>query len=54
MEVLFIAGLLGYKSVEVPVHWDHVPGTKVGMIGGLMAFTDLARIRWYKTRGKYI
>jgi dolichyl-phosphate beta-glucosyltransferase len=54
VEVLFIAGLLGYKSVEVPVHWNHVPGTKVGMIGGLMAFADLARIRWYKTRGKYI
>jgi dolichyl-phosphate beta-glucosyltransferase len=54
VEVLFIARLLGYGIVEVPVRWDHAPGTKVSMVrDSLRMFTDLARIRWNQVRGLY-
>ena len=32
VEVLFIASKLGFKSVEVPVRWDNVEGTKVSLL----------------------
>jgi dolichyl-phosphate beta-glucosyltransferase len=54
VEVLFIARLLGYAAVEVPVRWDHCAGTKVSMFGdSLNMFLDLLRIRWYQRSGKY-
>ena len=53
VEALFIGRKLGYRAVEVPVRWNHVEGTKVGMLLGLNAFLDLARVRWYQWRGYY-
>jgi glycosyltransferase involved in cell wall biosynthesis len=53
-EVLFIARLLGYHSLEVPVRWSHAEGTKVRMFRDSSAmFLDLARVRLNQIRGLY-
>lgn len=52
-EVLFIAVHRGYGVAEVPVRWNHVDGSKVGMLTGLRAFAELAEIRANSLRGKY-
>ena len=52
-EALFIAKVLGYKVVEVPVRWANAEGTKVTMLNGLQAFTDLALVRFNQLRGLY-
>ena len=36
---------LGFKSVEVPVRWDNVEGTKVSMLLGFVAFMDPLKVR---------
>jgi dolichyl-phosphate beta-glucosyltransferase len=53
VEVLFIARRLGYKAIEVPVRWNDVAGTKVGLLQGLSAFLDPVRVRWNGLTGKY-
>jgi glycosyltransferase involved in cell wall biosynthesis len=53
VEVLFIARKLGYSSIEVPVRWNDVAGTKVGAVSGLSAFLDPLRVRVNQLRGKY-
>jgi len=53
VEVLFIAKQLGFKSVEVPVRWDNVEGTKVSLLLGFAAFLDLLRVRGNALQGKY-
>ena len=53
VEVLFIARLLGYRAIEVPVRWNDVAGTKVGTLSGLAAFLDPLRVRVYGWQGKY-
>jgi glycosyltransferase involved in cell wall biosynthesis len=53
VEVLLIAKLLGYKTVEIPVRWDNVEGSKVGMFSGLDGFVDLWRVRRNQWSGKY-
>jgi glycosyltransferase involved in cell wall biosynthesis len=53
VEVLFIAKQLGLKSVEVPVRWDNVEGTKVSLLLGFGAFLDLWRVRRNALQGKY-
>lgn len=54
VEALFLAHRLGYKTVEVPVRWNHVEGTKVDMFGdSARMFADLLRIRWNALRGNY-
>lgn len=53
VEVLFIAFHRGYSIAEVPVRWNHVEGSKVGMLTGLHAFAELSEIRVNKFRGKY-
>jgi glycosyltransferase involved in cell wall biosynthesis len=53
VEILFIAKKLGFRISEVPVRWNHVDGSKVGMLTGLHAFTELAQVRWNDLRGKY-
>ena len=53
VEVLFIARKLGYSSIEVPVRWNDVAGTKVGAVSGLSAFLDPLRVRLHQFRGKY-
>jgi glycosyltransferase involved in cell wall biosynthesis len=52
-EVLYIAFRRGYSIAEVPVRWNHVEGSKVGMLSGLRAFLELAEIRANSFRGKY-
>lgn len=53
VEILFIAKKKGFKISEVPVRWNHVEGSKVGMLNGLHAFTELAQVRWNDLMGKY-
>jgi dolichyl-phosphate beta-glucosyltransferase len=53
VEVLYIAQHLGYRTLEVPVRWDDVAGTKVKMIGALAAFLDPLKVRWNGITGKY-
>jgi hypothetical protein len=53
VEILFIAKKHGYKISEVPVRWNHVEGSKVGMLTGLHAFSELAAVRWNDFKGKY-
>jgi dolichyl-phosphate beta-glucosyltransferase len=52
-EILYIAARRGYKIAEIPVRWNHVEGSKVGMLTGLHAFTELLDIRLNSMRGKY-
>jgi glycosyltransferase involved in cell wall biosynthesis len=52
-EVLYIAARRGYGIAEVPVRWNHVEGSKVGMLSGLHAFGELLDIRLNSLRGKY-
>jgi glycosyltransferase involved in cell wall biosynthesis len=53
VEDLFIARRLGLSSVEVPVKWNNVEGTKVSLSQGLRSFADLLVIRWNAVRGLY-
>jgi glycosyltransferase involved in cell wall biosynthesis len=53
VEALFVAQKLGFHIAEVPVRWNHVEGSKVGMLNGAQSFIDLARIRWAQVTGKY-
>jgi hypothetical protein len=53
VEVLFITRKRGYKIVEIPVHWNHAEGSKVGMFTGLHAFVELAQVRLNDLRGRY-
>jgi dolichyl-phosphate beta-glucosyltransferase len=52
-EVLYVARQRGFNIAEVPVRWNHVEGSKVGMLTGLHAFLELAQIRGNNLRGKY-
>ena len=53
VEVLFIAKRLGFKTVEVPVRWDNVEGTKVSLLLGAKAYADLMKVRSNGVRGMY-
>jgi hypothetical protein len=53
VEVLYIAQHLGYRSMETPVRWNDVAGTKVKMISAVMAFLDPLKVRWNGIRGCY-
>ena len=54
VEALFIARRRGFRTMEVPVRWNHVEGTKVSMFRDSAGmFLDLARIRVYQIRGFY-
>jgi hypothetical protein len=53
-EVLFIARLRGFHTVEIPVRWSHSEGTKVSMFrDSANMFLDLLRVRWNHVRGSY-
>jgi dolichyl-phosphate beta-glucosyltransferase len=54
VEDLMIARVLGLKSIEVPVEWSNVEGTKVSLTQGMKSFADLVRIRGRAVRGYYI
>lgn len=53
VEVLYIARRLGYRTLEVPVRWNDVAGTKVKMLGAIAAFLDPLKVRWNGIAGKY-
>jgi glycosyltransferase involved in cell wall biosynthesis len=53
VEDLFVAHTLGIPTVEVPVRWNNVEGTKVGLMQGVASFLDLLRIRWNWLQGHY-
>jgi dolichyl-phosphate beta-glucosyltransferase len=53
VEDLLIAQALGLRSIEVPVEWSNVEGTKVGLMQGIKSFADLVRIRARAVRGDY-
>lgn len=53
VEVLYIARLLGYRVLEVPVHWNDVAGTTVSARRGLAAFGDVLKVRWNGLNGQY-
>jgi hypothetical protein len=48
-----VARTLGIHTIEVPVRWNNVEGTKVGMLQGIASFLDLLRIRWSWLQGHY-
>ena len=53
VEVLYIAGRLGHRTLEVPVRWNDVAGTKVSAWRGIKAFWDPVKVRWNGISGKY-
>lgn len=53
VEVLYIAQHLGYRTLEVPVHWNDVAGTKVSLLRGVAAFLDPLKVRLNGIRGLY-
>ncbi len=53
VEQLFLAEKLGYKIAEVPVRWNDVEGTTVGILDGIGAFVDVLKVRWNDLTGKY-
>ena len=53
VEDLYIAKLLKLKVIEVPVRWNNVEGTKVGLLNGLDSFVDPLRVRRFHWSGKY-
>ena len=53
VEALFVAQNLGFRIAEIPIRWNHVEGSKVGMLNGAQSFADLLKIRWYQVMGKY-
>jgi glycosyltransferase involved in cell wall biosynthesis len=53
VEVLYIAQHLGYRTLEIPVRWNDVAGTKVSLTRGVAAFFDPLKVRWNGIRGVY-
>lgn len=53
VEVLFIAKRLGYRTLEVPVRWNDMVGSKVSMFLGAKGFLDPIRVRWNGLTGRY-
>jgi glycosyltransferase involved in cell wall biosynthesis len=54
VEVLFLARLLGFRVVEVPVTWVHGTGSKVRpVVDALRMARDVARVKWNALRGAY-
>lgn len=52
-EQLYLAGKLGLSVVEVPVRWNDMPGSSVGLLDGLRAFLDLWAVKLYDLTGRY-
>lgn len=53
-EILFIARLQGWRLLETPVRWNHVPGSKVSVIGTpIRTLLEVMTIRWNQLRGMY-
>jgi dolichyl-phosphate beta-glucosyltransferase len=53
VEALFLARRAGFRIDEIPVTWRNDAATRVGMLGGYLAFPDLFRIRTNAWLGRY-
>ncbi len=54
VEILFIARLLGYKVVEVPIHWYYSPHSKISVVRDSFRMgIDLLTIRLNALKGVY-
>jgi dolichyl-phosphate beta-glucosyltransferase len=54
VEILFIARLLGYKVVEIPIHWYYNPNSKISVVRDSFKMgVDLLTIRLNAIRGVY-
>ncbi len=53
VEILFIARVQGIRVGEVPVRWDHVEGSKVGLLSGFNGFVDIWRVLRNHWAGRY-
>jgi len=54
VEVAVIAAELGASLKEVPVRWEHRPGSKVRVARAVVSsLVELARISWWRARGAY-
>ncbi|MBK6314468.1 MAG: glycosyltransferase [Blastocatellia bacterium] len=53
VEALFVARKLGYSVREVPVVWNNVEGSTVGLMSGLNGYADVLRVRFNDLRGRY-
>lgn len=53
-EILFIARRQGWRMLEMAVHWNHVEGSKVHVIGTpLKALLEVMTIRLNQLKGRY-
>jgi dolichyl-phosphate beta-glucosyltransferase len=54
VEILFIARLLGYKVVEIPIQWYYSPNSKISVVRDSFKMgVDLLNIRLNSIRGIY-
>jgi dolichyl-phosphate beta-glucosyltransferase len=54
VEILFIARLLGYKVIEIPIHWYYNPHSKISVVRDSFKMgVDLLTIRLNALRGVY-
>lgn len=53
VEVLFLARESGARMQEVAIDWHYHTESRVGLLGGLLGFIDIFRVRWNELRGKY-
>jgi dolichyl-phosphate beta-glucosyltransferase len=54
VEILFIARLLGYQIIEIPIHWRYNPHSKISVVRDSFKMgMDLIRIRLNALRGVY-
>ena len=53
VEDLVIARARDLRTIETPVVWSNVEGTKVSLLQGIKSFVDLLRIRWRAISGRY-
>ena len=54
VELLFLARKHGYRVLEIPVTWRHVPASRVDPLRDtLRMFTDVLRVRWNELLRKY-
>jgi len=53
VEALFIARKQGARIAEIPVRWRNDAATRVSLVPGLRAFSDLLRIRLNDLAGRY-
>jgi dolichyl-phosphate beta-glucosyltransferase len=53
VEALYVARKFGYSIREVPVIWNNVEGSTVGLLSGINGYADVLRVRFNDIRGRY-